>query len=378
MPRQLLVERPPLVVRARGRVVDVEVGDARRPRARGAAARASRASGPANGSTWSATRRPAARAGSQDERQPRSLGRARAPPRDDHGLDADRCDLAHLRAHDVSRRTTSTAPRAGNQLDAISSGGVVAVLLPVLPGAVVRCGAVPRVVEDRHLPRARRPPGDPGWRVRGIGSARASSAASAITAASDRTTLRNPRETLSGRQCQMEVRGVPHAEDRTSGRHPRRTPWPARSRSYTSRDAQAAARLVFLARARRDDRGREPRGGRRAARRRARDERRPAARRQLRQPAARSATGRPTIRSSIRAAGRLHDHTFLGSKTTDAFSTDASLRRRDDLQAPRRDRGLLGADARLGRPADRAGRRLDLLPARHDRRRQAVPAWLQR
>ena len=41
---------------------------------------------------------------------------------------------------------------------------------------------------------------------------------------------------------------------------------------------------------------------------------------------ARSATVLPTIRSSIRAARASHDHTFLGSKTTDAYSTDATLR----------------------------------------------------
>ena len=77
------------------------------------------------------------------------------------------------------------------------------------------------------------------------------------------------------------------------------------------------------------------------------------------------------------SAGASHDHTFLGSTKTDAFSTDSSLRRLDDLQAAWRDGRLLRADARLGRPAGATGSRVHLLPAGHARRSEAAPTWIQ-
>ena len=71
--------------------------------------------------------------------------------------------------------------------------------------------------------------------------------------------------------------------------------------------------------------------------------------------------------------GASHDHTFLGSKTTDAYSTDATLRaaattckRRGETAAYWVPTLVSGAQSR------RSCRRLRVLPARHDRERPAL------
>ena len=99
----------------------------------------------------------------------------------------------------------------------------------------VAAGAVPGVVEDRHLP-APPPPGLPGLAVREL-AAPVTSAAVTVAAVRNHTVLRNPRETLSGWSAEWKwqppihrdgqrstaaIRGYtfPHAERR----HRRRVP----------------------------------------------------------------------------------------------------------------------------------------------------------
>ena len=138
MPGSCPLSAPPFAVRARGRVVDVRVGDAGGREAHEAAAPSAAGVRPAKGSTCNATRSPAARAARRRAAAGR-LGRAGTPPRDDHGLDADRRDLAHLRTRRQPGRTTSRR-REREPVRRDLQGGF-AVLLPVLPGAVAapRC-----------------------------------------------------------------------------------------------------------------------------------------------------------------------------------------------------------------------------------------------
>ena len=200
--RQLLVERPPLVVGRRRRVVDVEVGDPRRceradlrREARRASARRTARRGPRPAS-------PAARAS-----RATSGSRAASTEPGPHHETITVCtptdgDLAHLRPHDGRvRRRVRPAQREPVRRDLRRRR--VPVLLPVLPGAVDAPAS--RTTGSRRSP----PPPPRAAAADRARDARTGSAQSERRKHRHRSqgppgVRRNPRETLTGRRARWK------------------------------------------------------------------------------------------------------------------------------------------------------------------------------
>ena len=313
------------VVRARGRVVDVEVRDTRRRERTGAPAPRVAGVRPVNGSTWIATRRPAVRA----DRCTRGSRAASAEPGPHHEtitvwMPTDAISL-HLRADDLGS-ADEYGPRAREPVrgDLASEARCRSAASAPRRRRRPRCRTTG---SRRSRPRRRRqPPGLPGLAMPGAGSAKCERRERHRRSQGHPRVLRNSRETLTGRQDEWKRGPSTRHGDVDPAR--KRPPWPRRLLLHFRACASAVIVLSFVlglaattaAVALATGPATSRRGGE------VRHERRPAARRQLRQQL-RLQPPRPG--RSDRLPGRpgaSHDHTFLGSKTTDAYSTDATLR----------------------------------------------------
>ena len=310
--------------------------------------------------------------GPLDERQPRGLGRFRAPPRDDHGLDADRRDLAHLRAHDRPRPTRSRRHAPGTSSTRSTHGGALPFCCQCCQAPSTARRAVPGVVEDRHLPRsaAARAAGACGPRASGTRHERSSH-------------RRRSEEPQSSPQSARDSN--PGGRPNGSGNVQRRT-----ADRVAESDAAATSGRATLSACGRPS---SPLRSCSASRRRSRRWASPPARIRPRAARSRASTQLRGVNFVSHCAfshrapddpivypgrpGASHDHTFLGSKSTDANSTNASLRAAASTCKRRGETAAYWVPtlAAGGQPVVPAAASV-VLPARHDRRRQAVPVRL--
>ena len=113
----------------------------------------SRAAGvrPAKGSTWSATRRPAARAARATSGSRAASGET-CPHHDTITVWTPIDAISRICARTTAGSDDEYGPRAGNQFDAICDGGALPFCCQCCQAPSRAARAVPGVVEDRHLP----------------------------------------------------------------------------------------------------------------------------------------------------------------------------------------------------------------------------------